>query len=128
MYNRQLLVQLRKFKKVAKRMRVPLEMQCHLSFFSAIGETAYQFILCELSKICNYIETGAAYYTRNYWKDAEASAAGGLEDGEEAVNVRAVILYVFAQAVLQDFVMLLGSVAFVQEPRAPSSMPELQLA
>ena len=97
MYNRQLLVQLRKFKKVAKRMRVPLEMQCHLSFFSAIGETAYQFILCELSKICNYIETGAAYYTRNYWKDAEASAAGGLEDGEEAVNVRAVILKHFCR-------------------------------
>ncbi len=44
----------------------PDEMLHHIHFFLNIDEVQFQFLLCELSKIMNFLDNGCVTYTRGY--------------------------------------------------------------
>ena len=54
-----------------------LQMKAELSSIEAT-----QFLLCEWSKIINYLITGSKIYERNYWSLAELQNPDSWEDSD----------------------------------------------
>ena len=67
-YSETLLHWQHEFNKVCKSVidELPQELRAHVDCFLAFDETDFQFFMCELSKILNWIEDGNVIYSRGY--------------------------------------------------------------
>lgn len=72
MFNTELQGWWQEWRKAGRRLRrvLPECMQAHVDYFigPSFDEVCFQFVLCELSKIIVFLETGNITYTRGYWK------------------------------------------------------------